>query len=154
MKTLLNIWLDDQGVINAHTDYHFDLNCKREDLKGWEDGRYPELARFLQAKESIDLRRVIMLLDDARSDPRLDYRNLHPELEYSLIGWRRQTAREKGIPAYMVLTQKTLLSLADAAPRTYSELMRVPGVGCGIAESYGEELLSIVENYFRYGGEE
>ncbi len=147
MKTLLNIWLDDQGVINAQTDYSFGRNFKRADLRDWENGRYQELARFVQAQERVDLRRIIMLLDDARTDPRTDYRNLHPELEKALVDWRRKVAEQKRVAPYMVISLRTLLALADAAPRTYSELMRVPGIGFGLSESYGEELLSLTGVY-------
>ena len=147
MKTLLNIWLDDQGVINAQTDYHFDVDFRRSDLKAWEAGRYPDLAHFLQSREKTDLRRVIMLLNDARTDPRLNYRDLHPELEQSLIEWRRQTAQKQGMPTFKVLEQKTLLSIADAVPRSYSDLMRIPGIGLRRAERYGEDLLHLSEEY-------
>ena len=149
MKTLLNIWLDDQGVINAQTDYCFEKNFKRSDLKDWENGRYQELARFLQKPAHIDLRRVIMLLDDARTDPRTEYRNKHPELEKSLMDWRRKIAIEKRVPAYMVMSLRTLLALADAAPRTYSELMRVPGIGFGLSDNYGDEILHLTDAYFK-----
>ena len=149
MKTLLNIWLDDQGAIQAQTDYHFDKSFKRADLKDWEDGRYHQLAHFLQARESTPFRRMVMLLNDARTDPRLDYQYNHPGLENALLAWRRQIASDKHIPAYRVLNMKTLLSLADAAPTTPSELMDVPGIGLGLTELYGEDLLRLISDHLQ-----
>ena len=68
----------------------------------------------------------------------------HPELVQALIDWRREICQRDGVPAFMVLHQKTLLGIADIAPTTKEELLSVKGFGKAKFGSYGEEILNVV----------
>ena len=68
----------------------------------------------------------------------------HPELVQALVEWRRGLCQRDNVPAFMVLHQKTLLSIADLAPQTKEELIAVKGFGKAKYESYGEEILALV----------
>ena len=65
--------------------------------------------------------------------------------------WRAAKAKEEGLPAYMVLQQKALQAIATNLPRTPSELKRQPGIGPKTLEKYGDELLTLVQEW-REGG--
>jgi ATP-dependent DNA helicase RecQ len=66
-----------------------------------------------------------------------------PLLE-ALRTWRSATAREHGVPAYVVFHDSTLASLAATQPRTMEELRGISGIGATKLERYGEALLAIV----------
>ncbi|WEO76959.1 DNA helicase RecQ [Cryobacterium sp. SO2] len=62
----------------------------------------------------------------------------------ALRAWRSTTAREQGVPAYVVFGDATLIAVAAAKPRTVADLDGITGVGAKKLESYGEALLEVV----------
>lgn len=58
--------------------------------------------------------------------------------------WRLARAKQKHVPAFRILSDKTLRALAEAQPETLNELLRVPGFGLKLVEQYGSDLLGIV----------
>ncbi len=68
-----------------------------------------------------------------------------PVLE-ALRTWRSATAREHGVPAYVVFHDSTLAAVAATQPRTLDDLRGISGIGATKLERYGEALLSIVRN--------
>ena len=72
--------------------------------------------------------------------------NRHPELVEKLIDWRREKARELGVPAYIVLHQKTLLGIADAKPDSRAQLLEVWGFGPELWKKYGMEILKVLSS--------
>lgn len=61
-----------------------------------------------------------------------------------LKSWRTEKYKEEGKPAYMVLSQKALICIANAAPKTKQELLLIKGIGKQKAAQYGQEILAIV----------
>jgi ATP-dependent DNA helicase RecQ len=72
------------------------------------------------------------------------------ELKEYLREWRRNTAREKGIAAFVVLHDSALVDLCLAKPSTLQELRRVSGFGDKKVEMYGQEILDALRR-FRQG---
>ncbi|MBR1575986.1 MAG: AAA family ATPase [Bacteroidales bacterium] len=70
--------------------------------------------------------------------------NRHPELVEALITWRREKARELGVPAYVILHQKALLGIADAKPDSRAQLLDVPGFGPELWKKFGMEILNLL----------
>ncbi len=64
------------------------------------------------------------------------------EVVEALRTWRLGTARARGVPAYVVLTDKTLYQVAAVMPTTHDELLAVHGIGPTKVERYGDELLA------------
>ncbi len=62
----------------------------------------------------------------------------------ALRTWRSERAREQGVPAYVILHDRTLLELATRRPCSTAELLDVPGIGQAKAERYGEALLTVL----------
>ncbi len=60
--------------------------------------------------------------------------------------WRIQTAREKGLPAYMIFSDATLQNIAAYKPSSLSALRGISGVGDKKLSLYGEELLSVLKS--------
>ena len=62
----------------------------------------------------------------------------------SLRAWRRETANEKGVPAYVILHDATLREIVARRPSTLDELGEISGLGTKKLEAYGEAVLAVV----------
>jgi len=58
--------------------------------------------------------------------------------------WRKRTADEASVPAYVVFTDKTLQAIAEVRPTTQAAMLRINGVGSTKWERYGDEVLAVV----------
>ena len=61
-----------------------------------------------------------------------------------LRSWRMGTAREHGVPAYVVFQDATLREIAKVKPGSLDELRGVSGVGEKKLVSYGDEIVAII----------
>jgi ATP-dependent DNA helicase RecQ len=67
------------------------------------------------------------------------------ELRFAALrAWRADLAREQGVPAYVILHDRTLRELATRRPAVVSELLDVPGIGQAKADRYGEALIRLL----------
>ncbi|MGV0110417.1 ATP-dependent DNA helicase UvrD2 [Arthrobacter sp. CP30] len=64
----------------------------------------------------------------------------------ALRAWRREEAREKEVPAFVVFTDATLIAIAEARPQTLDELGELAGIGSSKLERYGEAVLEIISD--------
>lgn len=62
----------------------------------------------------------------------------------ALRSWRARTARATGVPAFVVFHDSTLAAVAEAKPRSRTQLLSLPGVGPVKAERYGDAVLAVV----------
>ncbi|MFJ6750686.1 DNA helicase RecQ [Streptomyces sp. NPDC091266] len=62
----------------------------------------------------------------------------------SLRGWRGRTAKEQGVPAYVIFHDATLREIALARPTTTRELGTINGVGENKLAKYGEQILDVL----------
>ena len=145
MKVLLQIQVDNSGNLFFHSDYDFPDVLKRRPPVDWEDGIYKELAYSI-LHNGANIRRAVKFVSLAGDDPRADYIGLHPALEEALTAWRREKAREKGVPAYQILHQRVLLAIADDAPEGEWDLLNIAGFGPAMLNRYGNEILELVKN--------
>ena len=68
----------------------------------------------------------------------------HSELFERLRAHRAAVARERGVPAYVVALDRTLVEMAAAKPRTREDLLLLHGMGPARADQYGEGFLRVV----------
>jgi ATP-dependent DNA helicase RecQ len=61
---------------------------------------------------------------------------------------RRELARERGVPAYVIFSDATLRDLARKKPSTPGALLLVSGIGMKKLEQYGERILEIIRRHF------
>ena len=66
------------------------------------------------------------------------------ELLKKIRSFRSEVAKEKKLPAYCILQNKALVSLATEKPTTFEELRSVYGMGTKSIELYGDRLLEII----------
>jgi ATP-dependent DNA helicase RecQ len=69
------------------------------------------------------------------------------DLRDYLREWRRTTAKEQGMPAYVVLHDTTLDEICRIRPTTIAQLRTVTGIGERKAETYGQEILAALQRY-------
>ncbi|MGA8283476.1 MAG: RecQ family ATP-dependent DNA helicase, partial [Candidatus Sulfotelmatobacter sp.] len=69
------------------------------------------------------------------------------ELREYLREWRRTTAKEQGVPAFVVLHDTTLEEICLRQPSSIADLLSITGIGERKAEVYGKGLLAALERY-------
>ncbi|GGU86414.1 ATP-dependent DNA helicase RecQ [Streptomyces albospinus] len=62
----------------------------------------------------------------------------------ALRGWRGRTAKEQGVPAYVIFHDATLREIATVQPATTAELGAVSGVGENKLAKYGQQILDVL----------
>lgn len=66
---------------------------------------------------------------------------------------RFKIAKEKGLPAYLLFTNKSLEEMAERKPVTESDFLDINGVGSVKLEAYGKEFLAEIKSYLEEKGE-
>jgi len=66
-------------------------------------------------------------------------------VEKALRDWRLAEARRRDVPAFRILSDRTLEAIAAAKPSTIRELLEIPGIGARVAEQYGAQIFRILE---------
>jgi DNA topoisomerase-3 len=79
----------------------------------------------------------------AASRVELSHEDASGELVQSLKQWRLEESRRRRIPAYRILTDRTLIALAIEAPRDKTTMLAVRGIGPTLMRKYGEDILAI-----------
>ena len=62
----------------------------------------------------------------------------------ALRQWRLDEARRQEVPAYRILSNRTLLAVVEALPGSEDELLEVKGIGPTLADRYGLKILELV----------
>ncbi|HEY2090698.1 MAG TPA: DNA helicase RecQ [Thermoanaerobaculia bacterium] len=62
----------------------------------------------------------------------------------TLREWRRSEADERGVPPYIIFSDRTLREIARAKPSTLTQLREVYGVGDAKLEAFGSAVLAVV----------
>ena len=69
------------------------------------------------------------------------------ELFEELRKLRRNLAKQRAVPAYIVFNDATLRELARERPTTHKDLLRISGIGLKKLEQYGEDLLRQIRTH-------
>ncbi len=57
---------------------------------------------------------------------------------------RRQLARERKVPAYVIFNDATLMEMATTRPQSEAQMLAISGVGPSKLERYGDEFLAVL----------
>lgn len=76
-----------------------------------------------------------------------DHDEVDEKLLEELRNLRRQIANEKGVPAFVVMTDKVLSLIAARKPKTVDEFGAIPGIGNYKRDRYAELFLAITTKY-------
>jgi ATP-dependent DNA helicase RecQ len=82
-----------------------------------------------------------------RQGPSLASLDAHGQARFEKLRTRRASmARDRGVPAYVVAHDRTLVEMAARAPRSHAELLQVFGMGPARVESYGDDFLAVLRD--------
>jgi DNA helicase II / ATP-dependent DNA helicase PcrA len=65
----------------------------------------------------------------------------------ALREWRRETARDADVPAFVVFTDATLVAIAERVPADAAALSRISGVGPAKLERFGGAVLDVIRGF-------
>jgi ATP-dependent DNA helicase RecQ len=128
-----------QGFLEQTHDEYPVLRCgprAREVLRGYAEVKLRQPAirkRDAGAAAPAPARRGI--IDDGPYDR---------QLFETLRAWRREEAQERGVPPYVIFSDRTLRELARARPTTLYELRGVYGIGDAKLEAFGSALVELL----------
>jgi len=73
--------------------------------------------------------------------------DMDPNLREFLREWRKETAKEQNVPAYVVMHDTTLDEICQLRPRSIESLLQVNGIGERKAELYGRQILEVIKRF-------
>jgi ATP-dependent DNA helicase RecQ len=73
--------------------------------------------------------------------------DLDPNLREFFREWRRVTANEQNVPAYVVMHDTTLDEICRARPGSIGGLLQITGIGERKAEMYGRQILDALKRF-------
>lgn len=76
----------------------------------------------------------------------------HPKLARMLRQWRYLQSQELNIPAYAIMSQKTLMAIADQLPRDKKALGKMPAFGKSRMARYGIGVMDVIGRYCAQNG--
>jgi len=83
----------------------------------------------------------------SRSAPASPVSDADVELQEYMREWRRITAKEQGVPAYVVLHDTSLDEVCRLKPASIAQLLNVSGIGERKADLYGQKILAALARY-------
>lgn len=66
--------------------------------------------------------------------------------------WRKSTADEASVPAFVVFTDATLTAIALELPESAPALLKIPGIGQAKADRYGDGVLRVLRSHTEPSG--
>ena len=82
-----------------------------------------------------------------KPDPRLELDERERETYDALRSWRAATAKQNGIPAYLVATNRQLARMITGRASSLAALKAIDGFGEQKAELYGRSMLDILSRH-------
>ena len=121
------------------------------------EGEYPILRLGARSKEvlrgfaEVKLRQPAVRKKDGgargtRAPLREDFGEYDRALFEALRTWRRSEAEERGVPPYIIFSDRTLRELARVRPTTLYELRGVYGIGDAKLEAFGKAVVQVIRN--------
>ncbi|HEX8169127.1 MAG TPA: DNA helicase RecQ [Thermoanaerobaculia bacterium] len=109
----------------------------------------PRAREVLRGVAQVKLRQPAVRKKDpgtprATRTPLDDNRDYDRDLFQSLRAWRRGEAEERGVPPYVIFSDKTLRELARVRPTTLYELRGIYGIGDAKLEAFGSAVVRVI----------
>jgi len=102
---------------------------------------------IIKGAHSIDLKKERLTVQKAEVKKKVSYFDDYDvELYDRLRTLRTQIATQKGIPPYIVFSDKTLKDLSSKVPQNKEEMLEVHGIGEVKFERYGEDFLELLQD--------
>jgi ATP-dependent DNA helicase RecQ len=73
--------------------------------------------------------------------------NIDPALREYLREWRRNAAKQQGVPAYVIMHDTSLDQICRVRPRSVAELLNIAGFGDRKAQLYGGQIIEALKQF-------
>jgi ATP-dependent DNA helicase RecQ len=109
----------------------------------------PTGREFLKTRARIEVTRPLVAARRSR-EKREQQRKATGAVSYDqdvfsrLRDWRKKTAAERSVPAYVIFHDSTLQALANEKPASMAALARIAGLGERKLATYGEQILAVI----------
>lgn len=120
--------------------------CLRSCEKGFSLSEY----LYARARASLDIIKQRKAGKKKVKEPKTSSEN--HDIYNNLKEWRNKLSKAKGIPAFRIIKQNTLLQIANELPYTKEMLNAIKGIGKKKIEEFGTEIISIVLSYRKEKG--
>jgi len=105
----------------------------------------PRSRAVLRGEEEVRLRQPIAATKKRAARASLPFDGpVDAALFQTLREWRRSEADERGVPPYIIFSDRTLREIARARPATLTQLREVYGVGDAKLEAFGSAVLAVL----------
>ncbi|MBN1415340.1 MAG: helix-turn-helix domain-containing protein [Bacteroidales bacterium] len=118
------------------------LTCLSACRDGFNVKRYMEV-RAKAAIEPPAVKRSQKKQETGLDDNTINFPSLYREM----IAWRTRKALALDLPHYMIMPQKTLISLVNLLPCSIPALTSIKGMGKKKVLQFGHEILTIIQNF-------
>ncbi|PXA83539.1 DNA helicase RecQ [Nostoc sp. 3335mG] len=105
----------------------------------------PSARPILKGEESVGL--VVQPKRERKRKRAAQEEYPHDPLFEALRAKRREIAKERGVPPYVIFHDSTLREMAGLHPTTLAGLSQVTGVGEAKREAYGDAFLDVLKNW-------
>ena len=128
-----------------------------QDLLSKSEGSYPTLSLTLLGKDFLK-NRLTLMLDRPKSvgekAATFDAEVLAPNLELleMLRGLRRNIAEQRGVPAYVIFGDASMLQMASYLPQSNESFSRISGVGRVKLEELSGPFLEVIREFAEANG--
>lgn len=122
------------------------------------EGQYPLLKLTEKSKavlfktEKVYLHAPIQIVTTVKEPVIYQQHAYEKELFEQLKKVRNKMAHEENVPAYLILSDSSLLDLATYLPLAISDLSKISGFGVYKIERYGQPFLEIIQDYCNENG--
>jgi superfamily II DNA helicase RecQ len=116
----------------------------------WKKSGYKSLQKYCEQElgySTTEAREVLTQIGEII--PSTQLKSNEPSVQFRidiLKNWRKAKAKNLEVPAYQVISNRTLLEIAERAPETREALLGMYGIGEKKCEVYGDEILSHLKN--------
>lgn len=76
-----------------------------------------------------------------------NYEDVDKELFDQLRYARLKVSKERGIPPYIIFSDRTIRDICIKKPKTKAELLNVDGIGQQKADTYGDMIIGVIKKY-------
>jgi ATP-dependent DNA helicase RecQ len=131
-------------------------------LLGVTEGQYPIVLLTDGGQQAIDHQTEIILIENVALLEKASSKksksieapveNVDQILFEKLRVWRRETAMERNVPAYVIFHDATLMRIAAARPTSTEGLTQISGVGEKRGQDFGALIVPLIEKYCQEAG--
>lgn len=112
------------------------------------DGKYPVIGLSLDHEVVLNLEEYKIKVFKENSIVSRILGASKVSLKDKLISFRNIKAKREGVPVYQVLTEDTIKEICNNKPKTKTELLKINGIGEKKLNRYGNEIISIIKDYY------